>query len=118
MKQTILTLAFFLVASTQVVGQVKVNTKDATSVEQQMTRAAAYQLKLSANSMKNAMVTGVLSGACLWGSTKVEFGKAGFYILGGGFAVASLVNIIKVPIHLNRSSAYFTASANGVKITF
>tara|TARA_R110002153_G_scaffold139004_1_gene289619 strand:+ start:330 stop:686 length:357 start_codon:yes stop_codon:yes gene_type:complete len=118
MKNTILTLVFFLVASTQVVGQVKVNTHDATSIEQQMTRAASYQLKLSANSMKNAMITGVLSGACLWGSTKVEFGKDGFYLVGGGLAIASLVNIINVPIHLNRSSAYFTASANGVKLTF
>ena len=118
MKNTILTLAFFLVASTQVVGQVKVASKTSPSIEQQMTRAASYQLKLSANSMKNAMITGVLSGASLWGSTKVENGKAGFYILGGGFAVASLVNIIQVPIYLNRSSAYFTASVNGVKITF
>ena len=118
MKNTILTLAFFLVASTQVVGQVKVASKTLPSIEQQMTLKAANELKLASESLKHSMATGVLSGAFLWGSTKVEFGKDGFYLIGGVCAIASIVQIINVPIHLKRSSAYFTASANGVKITF
>ena len=118
MKKSILAFTLILIASTQVVGQVKITPKAVPSIEKQMTLNAANELRLASESLKNSMITGVLGAALLTASTQVEFGRDGFYLIGGVCAIASIVQIINVPIHLKRSSAYFTASANGVKITF
>ena len=110
-------IAFFLITSIQVSGQVK--GEDSLTIEQEMLKKGAMELKLTSEKFRNAMIAGTLGATVLGLSSIVtEENKNTFNFIGGVLTFAGIVQIIKIPIHLKRSSMYFEASATGVRITF
>lgn len=119
MKKTILTIAFTLTALVSF-GQ-RVQPTDSLTTRQDvsimMTHKAADHLNKAGKSLGVSIATAALSGWFIH-QGQSELDSKELTVIGGGFAVASLITLIRVPIQLKRSSAYFTASAYGVKITF
>jgi hypothetical protein len=117
--KNLLIITFFLIISTQVYGQAKVNGKVPLTLNQEMIKKGAFELKESAKMFQNSIITGGLSIASFGFLPLVsEDNRKGLYFVGGVLAIASIVCTVKVPIHLKRSSMYFEASATGVRVTF
>jgi|GEM_PF-2606162 hypothetical protein len=117
--KNILIVTFFLIISIQVNGQVKVDGKGSLTIEQEMLKMGAFELKESAKMFQNSIITGGLSIASFGFSPLVtDDNRQGLYFVGSALAIASIVCTFKTPMHLKRSSMYFEASATGVRITF
>ena len=120
MKNTILTLAFLTAASIKVAGQVRTQTQSMNTpapIEQQMRLKASYEIEEVRECLKATIATGLISGAFVK-LASVDQNNITLYGAGAGFALASILNIVQMTVHLNRSDAYIKASATGIRITF